>query len=69
VSSVADAGSVTTARSPLPKLGLRFAIGYLTFAAILFSIYGFPFELFGARHDWQQRCEGRAPRSRRFGNR
>ena len=36
----------------LPKLGLRFAIGYVLVAAVLFSIYGFPFELFGARSDW-----------------
>jgi len=36
----------------LPKLGLRFAIGYGVVAAVLFSIYGFPFELFGARSDW-----------------
>lgn len=36
----------------LPKLGLRFAIGYAVVAAVLFSIYGFPFELFGARSDW-----------------
>src|SRR3954470_17594783 len=36
----------------LPKLGLRFAIGYVVIAAVLFSIYGFPFELFGARSDW-----------------
>ena len=36
----------------LPQLGLRFAIAYLVIASILFSIYGFPFELFGARSDW-----------------
>lgn len=36
----------------LPRLGLRFAIGYVVVAAVLFSIYGFPFELFGARSDW-----------------
>jgi len=36
----------------LPKLGLRFALVYLAIAAALFSIYGFPFELFGARSDW-----------------
>jgi len=36
----------------LPKLGLRFAIGYVAIAGALFSIYGFPFELFGARSDW-----------------
>jgi exosortase/archaeosortase family protein len=33
-------------------LGARFAITYLALAAVLFSIYGFPFELFGARNDW-----------------
>lgn len=36
----------------LPKLGFRFALVYLAIAAVLFSIYGFPFELFGARSDW-----------------
>lgn len=36
----------------LPRLGLRFAISYLVLAGVLFSIYGFPFELFGARTDW-----------------
>lgn len=36
----------------LPRLGVRFAISYLTLAGVLFSIYGFPFELFGARADW-----------------
>jgi len=36
----------------LSKLGLRFALGYLAIAAVPFSIYGFPFELFGARSAW-----------------
>ena len=33
-------------------LGKRFAVTYLVLAAALFAIYGFPFELFGARTDW-----------------
>jgi exosortase/archaeosortase family protein len=33
-------------------LGVRFAVTYLLLAVVLFSIYGFPFELFGARSDW-----------------
>lgn len=52
MSDVAAAGSAATTRSVLPKLGVRFAVGYLISALVLFSIYGFPFELFGARHDW-----------------
>ena len=38
--------------SLLPRLGLRFALGYAGIAAGLFLIYGFPWELFGARRDW-----------------
>lgn len=33
-------------------LGARFALTYLGLALVLFSVYGFPFELFGARRDW-----------------
>jgi len=36
----------------VPRLGLRFAVTYVLIAGALFSIYGFPFELFGARTDW-----------------
>ena len=36
----------------VPRLGLRFAVTYVLIAGVLFSIYGFPFELFGARSDW-----------------
>jgi exosortase/archaeosortase family protein len=36
----------------VPRLGIRFAVTYAIIAAVLFSIYGFPFELFGARTDW-----------------
>src|SRR5260221_7115788 len=36
----------------LPRLGLRFAIAYAALATVLFSVYAFPFELFGARADW-----------------
>ncbi|MET0792631.1 MAG: archaeosortase/exosortase family protein [Polyangiaceae bacterium] len=52
MSGVAAAGPAAPARGLLPKLGLRFALSYLLVAAFLFSIYGFPFELFGARSDW-----------------
>jgi len=34
------------------RLGLRFAVSYALIAGVLFSIYGFPFELFGAKTDW-----------------
>jgi exosortase/archaeosortase family protein len=34
------------------KLGWRFALTYAAIAAVLFSIYAFPFELVGAREDW-----------------
>lgn len=34
------------------KLGIRFALTYAAIAGVLFSIYGFPFELFGAKTDW-----------------
>ena len=34
------------------RLGLRFALTYAAIAGVLFAIYGFPFELFGAREDW-----------------
>lgn len=33
-------------------LGTRFALTYIALAAVFFSIYGFPFELFGAHTDW-----------------
>lgn len=36
----------------LDGLGARFAFTYLAQALLLFSIYGFPFELFGAKRDW-----------------
>lgn len=36
----------------LPRLGVRFAVAYALLAGVLFSIYGFPFELFGAHKDW-----------------
>lgn len=32
--------------------GARFAFRYALIAGALFAIYAFPFELFGARHDW-----------------
>jgi exosortase/archaeosortase family protein len=38
--------------SSLPRLGLRFGLLYAAIAGSLFAIYGFPFELFGAREDW-----------------
>lgn len=33
-------------------LGVRFAVTYLVIAGTLFTIYAFPFELFGAQGDW-----------------
>ncbi len=50
MAAVADANAPRAAL--LPKLGVRFALGYVLVAALLFSIYGFPFELFGAKSDW-----------------
>ena len=38
--------------SPVPRLGLRFALCYALIAGAAFAIYAFPFELFGARSDW-----------------
>jgi exosortase/archaeosortase family protein len=35
-----------------PRLGLRFAVVYAVIAGVLFGVYAFPFELFGARGDW-----------------
>ncbi len=32
--------------------GARFALKYALIAGLLFAIYAFPFELFGARQDW-----------------
>ena len=37
---------------PFSRLGRRFAVIYVSVAVVLFAIYGFPFELFGARSDW-----------------
>ncbi len=34
------------------RLGLRFAVTFALIAAALFTVYAFPFELFGAREDW-----------------
>ena len=36
----------------MARLGTRFALTFAAIAALLFSIYAFPFELFGAQHDW-----------------
>lgn len=33
-------------------VGARFALRYALFAGSMFAIYAFPFELFGAKHDW-----------------
>ena len=33
-------------------MGRRFALTYVAIAAICFTIYAFPFELFGAQEDW-----------------
>ena len=44
---------MTLAIEPLrTRAGTRFALRYALIAAALFAIYAFPFELFGARHDW-----------------
>lgn len=51
MSSLAAAGAEPPDRL-VPRLGLRFAITYAIIAGVLFSIYGFPFELFGAKADW-----------------
>ncbi len=34
------------------RLGLRFGVTYAAVAGVLFAIYAFPFELFGAQRDW-----------------
>jgi exosortase/archaeosortase family protein len=34
------------------RLGTRFALKYALIAGAMFAIYAFPFELFGAKHDW-----------------
>jgi exosortase/archaeosortase family protein len=34
------------------RMGLRFAVTFALFAGALFTVYAFPFELFGAREDW-----------------
>ncbi len=34
------------------RLGLRFAVTFALIATALFTVYAFPFELFGAREDW-----------------
>lgn len=39
-------------RAGTRRLGLRFALTYAAIAALLFGIYAFPFELWGAREDW-----------------
>jgi len=36
----------------MPRFELRFALTFAAIAALLFTIYAFPFELFGATHDW-----------------
>ena len=36
------------------RLRLRFGLRFAAVAALLFAIYAFPFELFGAKQDWLQ---------------
>jgi exosortase/archaeosortase family protein len=36
------------------RLGLRFGLRFAAIAAVLFAVYAFPFELFGAKQDWLQ---------------
>jgi exosortase/archaeosortase family protein len=45
-------GSEVPLAASARKLGLRFALGYAAIAGVLFTVYAFPFELFGARSDW-----------------
>jgi len=52
-SAVATESDVNLALEPLAtRTGARFALRYALIAGGLFAIYAFPFELFGARHDW-----------------
>jgi exosortase/archaeosortase family protein len=44
--------SASTIRPLLPRPDARFALRYCSIAGLLFAIYAFPYELFGARHDW-----------------
>jgi len=34
------------------RLGVRFVVSFAAIAGVLFTIYAFPFELFGAQRDW-----------------
>lgn len=47
-----EAAPARSSAAILPRLGLRFALTYALIATIAFSIYAFPFELFGAQGDW-----------------
>jgi exosortase/archaeosortase family protein len=49
--SVVTTGGEDSA-SKLPGFRLRFALTFLAIAAALFTVYAFPFELFGAKQDW-----------------
>jgi exosortase H (IPTLxxWG-CTERM-specific) len=44
--------SASAVRSTFERLGLRFALLYAGIAGVLFGVYAFPFELFGATEDW-----------------
>lgn len=44
--------AASPAKATLNHLGLQFALVYMAIAGTLFGVYAFPFELFGATHDW-----------------
>ncbi len=44
--------TVALARPARLRLTARYALTYCGIAAVLFSVYAFPFELFGAQEDW-----------------
>jgi len=52
-SEVAKVSSLPSREVPFEsRAGARFALKYALIAGVLFAIYAFPFDLFGARHDW-----------------
>ena len=51
--SVNPIGPLSLAIEPLgTRPGARFALKYALIAGVLFAIYAFPFDLFGAKQDW-----------------
>lgn len=43
---------MTAASTLVPRLGVRFVLSYALIAGAAFTLYAFPFELFGAQRDW-----------------